>query len=58
MKQKHKLVGDTAAFEADIRQALAEADDPAVKKIPHAQVMAEVDAIITAAELRQRAGNE
>lgn len=48
MRQKHQLADDAAAFEADVRQALAEADDPAVPKIPHAQVMAELDATVAA----------
>jgi len=41
-------------FRAKVDKSLA---DPR-PGIPHDQVMAEVDAIITAAELRKRAGNE
>ncbi|AJY29320.1 hypothetical protein BTM_1602 [Burkholderia thailandensis 34] len=41
-------------FRAKVEKSLA---DPR-PGIPHDQVMAEVDAIITATELRKRAGNE
>ena len=56
MKEKHQLADDAAAFEADVVQALAEADDPTVQKIPHAQVMADLDA--TVAKIKRKAAGK
>lgn len=46
MKAKHQRADEAAEFEADVLQALAEADNPDVKKIPHAEAMALVEARI------------
>lgn len=56
MKAKHQRADEAAEFEADVLQALAEADDPKVSKIPHAQVMAELDATI--ASIKKRAARK
>ena len=48
MKARHQRAEQAAAFEADILQALAEADDPRVEKIPHAEAMAMLAAKVAA----------
>jgi hypothetical protein len=53
MKARHQRAEEAAAFESDILQALAEADDPRVEKIPHAEAMAMLDAKV--AEIRKKA---
>lgn len=52
MKARHQRAEESAAFETDILQALAEADDPRVEKIPHAEAMAMLDAKV--AEIRKK----
>jgi hypothetical protein len=56
MKDRHQRAEHDAEFEADVLQALAEADDPNVRKIPHAEVMAELDAAI--AQIQKKAGRK
>ena len=53
MRTKHQRAEHDAEFEADVLQALAEADDPSVAKIPHEEVMADLDAVI--ADIRRKA---
>jgi hypothetical protein len=53
MRVKHQRADHDAEFEADVLQALAEADDPSVPKIAHEVVMAELDAVI--AEIQKNA---
>jgi hypothetical protein len=58
MKARHQRADESAEFEADILQAFAEADDPHVEKIPHAEAMAMLDAKIDEVQkkARRRAG--
>jgi len=53
MKEKHQRADHDAEFEADVLQALAEADDPNTQFIPHEQVMARLDAKL--AEIQKKA---
>jgi hypothetical protein len=52
MKARHQRAEEAAAFETDILQALAEADDPRVEKISHADAMAMLDAKV--AEIQKK----
>jgi hypothetical protein len=54
MKAKHQRADDAAEFEADVLQALAEADDPSVTKIAHADVMALLDAKVAQIEKKAK----
>ncbi|OTP70433.1 hypothetical protein [Caballeronia sordidicola] len=56
MKAKHQRADDAAEFEADVLQALAEADDPSVTKIVHAEVMALLDAKV--AQIKKKSGRK
>ncbi|KVW81387.1 hypothetical protein WK99_22070 [Burkholderia ubonensis] len=53
MRTTHQRAEAAAEFEADMLEALAEADDPKVEKIAHADAMAMLDAKV--AEIQQRA---
>lgn len=46
MKDKHQRADEAADYEADVLQALAEADDPATVFVPHDDVMAQLDASV------------
>jgi hypothetical protein len=52
LKRRNQLADEAAEFDADVRQALAEADNPKVKKIPHAEAMARLDAKV--AEIQKK----
>jgi len=52
LKATHQRAEEAAEFEADVMQALAEADNPKVKKIPHAEAMAQLDAKV--AEIQKK----
>jgi len=54
MKAKHQRADEAAEFEADVLQALAEADDPKVKKVAHADVMALLDAKVAQIEKKAK----
>jgi hypothetical protein len=54
MKAKHQRADEAAEFEADVLLALAEADDPKVTKIAHADVMALLDAKVAQIEKKAR----
>lgn len=56
MKAKHQRADEAAEFEADVIQALAEADNPNVRKIPHDKAMALLDAKV--AEIQKKAKNK
>jgi hypothetical protein len=53
MKDRHQRADEAAEYEADVLQALAEADDPATVFVPHDEVMAQLDAKI--AEVQKKA---
>ncbi|SAL64975.1 hypothetical protein [Caballeronia humi] len=53
MQARHECAERDAEFEADMRQALAEADDPNVEKITHEQAMALLDTKV--AEIQEEA---
>lgn len=56
MKARHQRAADAAEFEADVLQALVEADDPEVPKIPQAEAMALLDAKV--AEIQKKASRK
>jgi hypothetical protein len=53
MKDKHQRADEAAEYEADVLQALAEADDPSTQFVPHDEAMARLDAKI--AEVQKKA---
>jgi hypothetical protein len=53
MKDKHQRADEAAEFEADVLQALAEADDPSTQFVPHDDAMAQLDAKV--ASIRKKA---
>jgi hypothetical protein len=56
MKARHERAERDAEFEADVLQALAEADDPNVQKITHEQAMALLDAKVV--EIQKKAARK
>ncbi|WGS55171.1 hypothetical protein LFL96_35100 (plasmid) [Paraburkholderia sp. D15] len=54
MNATHRRADEAAEFEADVLQALAEADNPNVTKIPHADVMALLDAKVAQIKKKTR----
>ncbi len=53
MKDKHQRADEAAEYEADVLQALAEADDPTTQFVPHDEAMTRLDAKI--AEVQKKA---
>lgn len=53
MKRRNQLADEATEFEADVQQALAEADNPNVPKIAHDEVMVGLDALVD--EIQRRA---
>ncbi|VVD31211.1 hypothetical protein [Paraburkholderia dioscoreae] len=53
MKVKHQRADEAAEYEADVLQALAEADDPTTQFVPHDEAMSRLDAKI--AEVQKKA---
>lgn len=54
MKARHARAEQAAAFEADVLQALAEADDPATQFVPHDEAMAQLEAKIAQLEKKTK----
>lgn len=54
MKATHQRADEAAEFEADVLQALAEAHDPKVRKVAHADVIALLDAKVAQIEKKNR----
>lgn len=48
MRRRNQLADDAAEFEADVLQAVAEADSPGTPFVPHDEVMAQLDAKLAA----------
>ena len=48
MRRRNQLADDAAEFEADVQQAMAEADSPGTQFVPNDEVMAQLDAKLAA----------